>query len=225
MKKSVLILLLISLELLSYSQVEYSKPVYQPKHMPGDIMISAAPNIMIHTRLGVQFTGGAKIQFFLGKRFSIDADIVLGKNYLHMSPGLIGVPVGLAGLTLGFEDTDGLTSFMVSAIALALSFEHVSYHIPVKDNFEISPYISALRLKSYMLNNRDFDYMNPDLNMISDQLCFGTGIQVNKYFGRFALSPYAEYSIGYRDHHYVIACGVYFGINLNSKLLNGLSKN
>jgi hypothetical protein len=222
--KTLTVFLFILLTPCIYSQSEYPGNAVLPKHMPGDIILSASPNILIHTPMGVQFAGGAKIQFFLGKHFSLDADLVLGKNYFHMSPGLIGVPVGLLGMTVGFDNTSELTSFLVSLVGLALSFEHFSGHFPVRENLEISPYVSLLRMKSYNAGREDVDYFDPELKMINDQLFFATGIQVNRYFGNFALSPYAEYSIGYRDHRHVIGFGVYCGITFNTKLLNRMKE-
>ena len=59
------------------------------------------------------------------------------------------------------------------------------------------------------------DHSDPDF--AGEQYCFATGVQINKYFGRFVLSPYAEYNIGYKDHKYGMNIGVYLGIAFQDK--------
>jgi len=215
MKKQFVLFFLLSTCLVSYSQFEYYKPdTTKNIHRSGEFIVSASPNVLLKTPNGSQMAAGIKMQLFLGKRFSIDGDLVFGRDYVHLGPGLIGLPLGL--LALGsengvfFGDEGGsLTEFLFSIAAIALSFEHISYHIPVKNKLDISPYISLLRYK-YAYKYGDYS----DSNYIGEQLSFATGVQFNKYYGRFVLSPYAEYNIGYKDHisgyNIGIYCGVYF---------------
>jgi hypothetical protein len=56
-----------------------------------------------------------------------------------------------------------------------------------------------------------------DVNFVSEQFSFASGLQINKYFGRFVLSPYAEYNIGYEDHISGFNIGVYCGIYFPGK--------
>ena len=106
-------------------------------------------------------------------------------------------------------DEGDLQDFLFAVAAIALSFEHISYHIPVKDNLDISPYVSLLRYK-YAYEHGNYS----DNDFIGEQMSFASGVQINKYFGRFMLSPYAEYNIGYKDHipgfNFGVYCGIYF---------------
>ncbi len=107
---------------------------------------------------------------------------------------------------------DSFTGVIFGALAVVSGFEHISYHIPLSNNLDLAPYISLLRYKySYEYGN----YSNPDF--ISEQLCFASGIQLNKYFGKFVLSPYAEFDVGYKDHAPGFNIGAYFGIYFKSK--------
>jgi len=204
--------------LVTYSQFEYYKPdTTRNQHRAGEIIVSASPNVLIKTPNGSQLAGGIKLQVFISKRFSLDADLVFGRDYVHAGPGLIGLPLGLIAWsnvfvndgTLFGNDEGSLTDFLFSLAAVALSFEHISYHIPMKNNLDISPFLSLLRYKSA------YEYGNySDPAFIGEQLSFASGVQINKYFGRFILSPYAEFNIGYRDHipgyNFGIYCGIHF---------------
>ena len=180
-------------------------------HRSGQSILSFSPTVLLNTPNGVQLAGGIKFQVFLGKRLSIDADFVISKDYLHLGPGLIGLPIGLFGLS--FDDEEGpVQSFLLSVAAIALSFEHISYHIPVTTELDISPYVSLLRYKSSYEHSESSD---PDF--IGEQLSFATGVQMNRYYGRFVLSPYGEYNIGYKDLDSRFNIGVYLGIYFRGK--------
>jgi hypothetical protein len=223
MKKFLFIFFIFMLypSLVSYSQFEYYKPdTIIIHHRAGEIIVSASPNILFNTPNGIQMAGGIKLQVFISKRFSLDADLVFGRDYIHAGPGLIGLPLGLIAWsnlfvndgTLFGNDEGTLTDFLFSLAAVALSFEHISYHVPMKNNIDISPFLSLLRYKSaYEYGN----YSDPDF--IGEQLSFASGIQINKYFGKFLLSPYAEFNIGYKDHIPGYNFGVYCGINFAGK--------
>lgn len=207
--------------LLTYSQFEYYKPdTSLNHHRSGDLIASASPNVLYNTPNGIQMAAGIKLQVFISKRFSLDADLVFGRNYVHAGPGLIGLPLGLIAMgnvfvngSALFDNYEGsLIDFVFSLAAIAFSFEHISYHIPMKNNLDISPFLSLLRYKSaYEYGN----YSNPDF--IGEQFSFASGIQVNKYFGRFLVSPYAEYNVGYKDHIHGYNFGIYCGIHFPYK--------
>jgi hypothetical protein len=201
MKKSVIVLFLIVGSVTINAQD--SKII---NHNFGQSILSVSPTVLLNTPNGIQLAGGIKFQFFLGKRLSIDADIVFSKDYFHLGPGAIGVPMGLLGSNSDNEDAT-LSSFLFSLAAIALSFEHISYHIPVNTNLDISPYVSLLRYKSsYEHNNLS------DMDFIGEQLSFASGVQINKYYGRFVCSPYCEYNIGYKDFESRFNIGIYLGI-------------
>jgi hypothetical protein len=182
-------------------------------HRAGQSILSASPTILFNTPNGIQMAGGIKFQLFLGKRLSIDADLVFSRDYVHFGPGVIGVPMGLFALASDevseFED---FSSFLLTIAVMVLSFEHISYHIPVTTDLDIAPFVSLLRYKcSYLHDNPG----NPDI--VGDQLSFATGIQVNKYYGRFVLSPYGEFNLGYRDLAPRFNAGVYLGYYFRGK--------
>jgi hypothetical protein len=179
-------------------------------HSKGESMLMASPTVLINTPNGVQFAGGLKYQVFLGNRVSLDADFVFGKDYFHLGPGLIGLPIGL----LITEDDTEWWSFLLGLAVMALSFEHISYHIPVTTDLDISPYVSVFRFKSsYEFNNYS------DATFIGQQFSFATGVQVYKYLGKFVFSPYCEYNVGYQDGGSRFNVGVYLGIYFARKIL------
>lgn len=179
------------------------------KHYKGERSFSVSPNVLIHTPNGVQIAGGFKTRFFVSNRISLDAELVIGRKYIHFGPGLIAVPFLLFqpdALNSDYEfDSFGDLFFFLGFYML--SFEHVAYHIPLKQFADISPYVSLLRFKS-----AGKDEFPTSENPGAAHLSFATGIEINKYFGRFVLSPYIEYNIGYRDHISGINLGVYCGI-------------
>ena len=223
MKKFLLICAIFSgcLSLVAYSQFEYNKPdtiVSMNRHKKREMIFAASPTFLMNTPNGAQLVGGVKLGVFLGKRFSVDADLVLGRDYVHAGPGLFGLPLYLIASAsnsdefFSWDDESSLTNFLISVAFIALSFEHMSYHIPLQKDVEISPYISLLRYKyAYVRSNYS------DVNFVSEQFSFASGLQVNKYFGRFVLSPYAEYNIGYKDHISGFNIGVYCGIYFPGK--------
>jgi hypothetical protein len=206
MKKAVIVLLLIV-----GSLAINARNAEIINHDPGQSILSFSPTVLLNTPNGIQLAGGIKFQLFLSERLSIDADIVLSNNYFHLGPGVIGVPIGFLGLTSDDEDAP-LSSFLFSVAAIALSFEHISYHIPVTTELDISPYVSLLRYKSSYEHS---DSSDPDF--IGEQLSFATGVQMNRYYGRFVLSPYGEYNIGYKDLDSRFNIGVYLGIYFRGK--------
>ena len=210
MKRLSVLVFSLSTSLLAYSQYEYDKSVHSTDHHKGgEVILSLSPTVLLKTPNGSQIAGGAKIQIFLSKRFSLDADLMLSRKYVHLSPGLIGVPLGLIGLSFANDEESSLSDFLLSLAAIALAIEHVSYHIPMTSTFDISPFVSLLRYKYAYDSDND-----PDPDFISEQFCFTSGVQINRYFGRFVFSPYAEYSIGYKDKipgcNFGLYCGIYF---------------
>jgi hypothetical protein len=64
-------------------------------HSFGDICLYGSPDILFNTPNTVQFGGGIKFRLFLAKRFSLDADMVFARDYVHGGPGVIGIPIWL----------------------------------------------------------------------------------------------------------------------------------
>jgi hypothetical protein len=182
-------------------------------HDVGDLSFSGSPTLLFDTPNGTQFAGGLKMRIFMGKRISFDADIVFGRDYLHTGPGIIGIPLWILFLGSSVSDEEStFTEFLMKIAAMALSAEHLAYHAPLRKDIEMAPYISVLR---YKYANRYGNYS--DSTFISDQFSFAAGIEWNKYYKHFLLSPYVEFNIGYQDHLPGINAGVYCGIFIPNK--------
>lgn len=212
MKRNLLVsvFLLISSSLFCQEiMTDSSQQINYPAHILGDFSIAASPNILFNTPNGTQFAGGLKLRMFLGTRISFDADIVFGRDYIHTGPGIVGIPLWLLFLSprgISSSDESTFSGVLLAIITMVLSAEHVAYHIPLKSKLDISPYISLLRYKS---SYKYGDYSNP--KYAGEQFSFASGLEINRYFKRFQLSPYVEYNVGYADHISGFNTGVYFG--------------
>jgi hypothetical protein len=214
MKKLTFVIIFMTVFLNSFSQLEYAvnkQPSSIPVHVLGDLSFSGSGSVLLHTPNGVQLAGGFKMRLFMGKRISFDTDILFGRDYIHAGPGLFGIPVWILFLG-GTSDETTFSEELFYYAVMALSAEHISYHIPCKNNLDISPYISLLRYKSAY----EFE-KSPDRVITEEQLSFAVGLEINKYYKRFVLSPYIEYNIGYTDHIPGINAGVYCGIYFPNK--------
>jgi hypothetical protein len=177
-------------------------------HSKRDASISLSSGMITNNPFESQFAGGVKIRMFVGKRVSFDTDLMIGKNYFHLGPGIVGLPLLILGTELGFSSDDdgsfGLLLFKLAA--MALSAEHIAYHFPVQNNTDISPYVSLLRFKQLTID---------DLNIAPEDnyahASFVAGLEFNRYFKRFVLSPYAEYNIAYDSYIKGFNFGVNFG--------------
>jgi len=195
----------------TFSQFEYYKSANNPlKHFKGERSFSVSPNLLINTPGGMQLAGGLKTSYFVSNRISMDADFVFGRKYIHLGPGLIVVPFLLFkpdALSPGYEFESFGDLFLFLAF-YALSFEHVAYHFPLGQSADIAPYASLLRFR--VAGEEGFP---PDNATGTGYVTFATGIELNKYFGRFLLSPYIEYNGGYKHHLSAINIGIYCGIS------------
>jgi hypothetical protein len=212
MNKILLTLISAFIPVLSAGQFEYehnSQAVTPVQHSFKDLTVSVSPNLLFRTPNGTQVAGGIKLTMFLGKRFSFDTEFILGNCYTLAGPGLIGIPAWLLGFGLTDEDGGTLSDILIAGLMIVLTAEHTSYHIPVNNSLELSPFISLLRLK-HTLKFGYYDH--PDV--VEDQACFSAGLEINKYFTRFVISPYIEYNRGYTDHKPGINTGIYFGYYL-----------
>jgi len=192
------------LSLYSYSQVEPVE-LNQPYSAEfGDFRIGLAPVLLGNTPNGLQFGGRIYLSTYINKYLSFDTDLCISSDYIHAGPGIIGIPLAMLFLidSSDLEDDDegtelskdGIIFFLLRVTMVVLSVEHISGHIPVYNDLEISPYISVLRYRSQYAHSGEM----PE-NQIPQQLCFATGLSIHKGFGRFVLSPFIEYNIGYRD--------------------------
>jgi hypothetical protein len=200
-----------------FSQFEYYVPkdtVRKPvinylSHTSGETKFSLSPNILTSPDYGLKVAGGLCFQVFISKRISIDTELVIGKNYVHAGPAVIAIPFWLlvfSGADMESFNDLGLEEYLFMAAAAVLSFEHISYHIPLNRDMEISPYVSLLRFRSA---NQNFD------KNIEDHLSFAFGAHIDKYFGRFFLSPYAEVNLGYTNFNPGVNTGIGIGLTFN----------
>jgi hypothetical protein len=116
---------------------------------------------------------------------------------------------------LGFGTTEEdytFTEFIIMGVLMVLSVEHFAYHIPYKGYIDISPYVSLLRFRQFtnVANSENADG-------VEGSACFAVGLEVNKYFKKFILSPYADYSIGYSGPIRGFTCGINFGYYFSYK--------
>lgn len=178
-------------------------PENRIQHKRLDYTLFLSGNMISHDAYGSLFAGGAKVRLFMWKRVSFDSELVIGQDYMHLGPGIIGIPALLLGAGLGFssDDKDSFLGFLFIAATIVLSAEHVTYHFPVGNTMEISPYVSFLRLKQLKISD------NEDTNY--SRASFSTGIELNKYFKRFVFSPYVEYNVSYDG----VLKGINFGAN------------
>jgi hypothetical protein len=184
-------------------------------HSKKDVSISASPDILFNTLNGNIIAGGLKLRVFVGKRFSFDSDIMFGRHFIQLAPGIIGIPAILLGYELGFGSEEGdntFAEFLIMGVLMVLSVEHFAYHIPVKGYIDISPYVSLLRFRQFtnVANSENADG-------VEGSACFAVGLEVNKYFKKFILSPYADYSIGYSGPIRGFTCGINFGYYFSYK--------
>lgn len=196
------------------SSVERKREVIS-RHLPGDMNLSLFPAAIANSENGVTIGGGMKLQIFLGKRLSVDGDLVIGRDYIHTGPGLIAIPfwlLTLSGTPVESGDGGGFSGFLLVVAATILSVEHISYHIPIQKDIEIAPYVSLLRFRFI---NTPETTNNP--NASKGPVAFATGLQLNKYYGRFFISPYAEYNVGYTDHISGFNVGIGAGYSFLSK--------
>ena len=189
-------------------------------HSRHDFAIYGSPNLLFHSNNNDQFALGIKARMYIGKKISFETDLLLGRNYFHFGPGIIGLPIWyffLNNSPVGndFEDENGgsLQDLLINAMIMCLSAERISYHIDAGRTAEISPYISLLRLRS-----------SPEPGIVIDseeysasQLSFALGIGYDAYFSKFLLTPYIEYNRTYDGSLSDFFTGIYFGLYFPSR--------
>jgi hypothetical protein len=178
-------------------------------HSTRDFSISASTCLLLNSPNGNVFSAGLKIRAFVGKRFSFDSEILFGKNFMQIGPGIIGIPALLFSDGIGFGSDEGEQSFqefLIISALIVLSAEHFTYHIPAKNNTDISPYVSLLRF-------RQFTNVPGSQNAdgVVGSACFGAGLEINKYLNNFIISPYIDYSSAYSGAFRGITCGINLG--------------
>ncbi len=195
-----LILLGFFISSLGFAQEAVGKERIMKPGVLGDASIGFSPIFLGNTANGSQFGGSVNMQIYLAKWFSLDADLAFSKNYVHLGPGTIALPVWMVMMLTGPGDGVDLNresismAFFVAAITI-MSLEHFSIHIPTGPKSDLSPYMSLLRFRS----SYPLEVSLPGTRTY-DQFCFATGVKLDNYLGRFLVSPFMEYNIGYKDH-------------------------
>lgn len=186
-------------------------------HSNKDVVISVSGNMLFNNPYESVFAGGLKMKMFLGNRFSLDADLLFGKDYVHFGPGIIGLPLWLFSDELKFssENEGSFGLFLFSITMMALSAEHIAYHIPVRDNIEISPFISMLRLKQLYIND-----LTTSKEDNAAHASFVAGLELNRYYKHFIISPYLEYNIAYDGYFRGFNLGINLGYYIPKKNKN-----
>jgi hypothetical protein len=179
------ILLVVYCSFSAIGQEDFYQDPTPVMHEVRDWTLSISPNYINHPNAYPRVVGGLNSMVFLGKYFSLNANVAAGQGYFHFGPGIIGVPaIIIAGGNMLLENSD-MEAILIWAVMLGLAFENFNIHIPVTSHFEISPYISLLRFKyieeGYGGNGEDWN-----LNMVG-------GIRLNIFTSdRFFISPYME---------------------------------
>jgi hypothetical protein len=180
-------------------------------HIYKDAGFALAPVLRYNSSEGTSIAGSFKMRMFLGKRFSFDSDITLGKDFVTFGPGLLGIPFWLLGFPSESGDGYRFGELLIIGAMVLLTAEHTAYHIPLKNYTDLSPYISLLRLQAAMNDNPDNPYSG------SDKICYAFGLELNKYFNKFVFSPYVEYNQAYGSSYGHIFAGAYFGLYIFKK--------
>jgi hypothetical protein len=189
-------------------------------HAFGDAGISVSPTFIISNMHDPVLAKGLRMRLFIGERFSFDTGLMLGKDYLHVSPGMIGVPVWFfgAGMFLNAgnesnfsigEDEKSLAALIAAGALMFLTVEHFTYHIPILANADFSPYVSLLRIK--FIEGKETPE-NP--KGIITPLSFAAGLEFNYYIRRFIISPYVEFDMAWSGRFGGLNTGIYFGLYL-----------
>lgn len=216
MKKLLLIswMCLISLDFFGQSSNEQkTQNLNATSHSFRDVNISLiTPNVLYDSQAGTLIGGGLKLRMFVSRRFSFDSDLIVGRDFLHYGPGIVGLPLWCIAASSGinFNSDDGqyqsLAGFLMIGVIMILSGEHFAYHIPVNSNTEISPYLSILRFKQ--LKN----VQGPNNSVVNgvNYNC-AIGIEINQYIKRFIVSPYIDYEMAYNGTGHGINIGFSLG--------------
>ncbi len=208
-----MIILCICLPILASAQTDslsIMPPERPSKHQMGDFTLMASTGYLsVNSPFSSTFAGGGKIRMFLGERFSFDSELLIGKDHTQLGLGLFGIPIWLLGMEI--VDDDSFDSFIVTLILMLACAEHVAYHIPINQRFELSPYVSALRIKTFT---------EPDPYELPDDYStfyFGLGVELNTYFKQFIIAPFIDYNINYTGNIKGFNVGLSLGYNFTTK--------
>jgi hypothetical protein len=193
-------------------QAQYrTRNYYSYLYEQGNISLGVGPVVLVDTKAGSPYAGAFSMQYFLGSRYCVKTDLVIGNNYVHMGPGLLGIPFWLIfnyskpseNYFYNLSDLREMAFEVMSFIIFTtLSFEQMSYHIPLSKNSDVAPTISLLRLTFQPSDTNKLTYDS------GTHLGGVIGCRYNHYLGRFVFSPYAEYAMFYDNNRYSFNLGI-----------------
>ena len=176
------------------SQSGYPKDLHQQK----DIDLLVSPLYIYSSPFGSCFGGGLEMQYFLGKRFSLNAGFVIGQNYGHLGFSTVLLPVMLAAAGkegLAIHDDDSLGAVLLKSVIIFLSIEQSAFHIPLYAKADLAPYMNLFRL-----------ILGPTYSTLPGNWSYGEmttgsalGIRFIHHSGRLLLGPYAEICLEHKN--------------------------
>jgi hypothetical protein len=152
-------------------------------HEPYDWTLSLSPVYANHPEALPRIVGSFDASLYLSQHVSLNANFAAGKGYVQAGPGLIGIPLFIVFNESGIS-SESIEGFLLKMAFIILSFENLNFHIPVKRNFEISPYMSLLRFK--FIEGGYGKGQETSFNLVA-------GTRLNIFFtDRFFVSPFVE---------------------------------
>lgn len=195
----------------STAQDSVSVNSIQTINQPSDIIVELSPVLISVNRDNPSFGGGLNLQYYISKRVNLNGYLVISGKYGHFNLGIISVP-----LLIAFESPEGIGSenleeFLLQLLLLVTVFENPSFHIPLNASTDFSVYAGVLR---FIFDERNIPAGSTDNN--SFLACY-FGLRLNRYFGRFVLTPYGEVSFRYRDFSPSVNAGLHLGYLIPGK--------
>jgi len=185
----------------------YTGKVTRFSHSPRDFILQLAPTYVYREDAFPRITGSINMQYFLARNVSVNGNLSLGQDYLHLGPGLLGIPL----LSLGGFNRLNTDEYILLFIVIVGSFENISFHFPVSRNLDISPYFSLLRFQ--------YLYEKPSSKYDDFSLSFAMGSRLNVYFTDYwMISPYIEYTRTYGSGLDGLQGGVYLSYYFRSRI-------
>ena len=172
-------------------------------HKPWDLTVAVAPIYVNHPNSDPRIAASFDASVFISKYVSLNANFAAGKGFMQGGLGLIGIPLMAVFSGPGIY-SESIEEFLLKFALIVLSFENINFHIPVTRNFEISPYISLLRIK----------YIEGGYGKGQDSGAnFVSGSCLNIFVtDRFFISPFAEVTRDWGENGlWGVHAGIHFG--------------
>lgn len=166
-------------------QEDHYAPPTPVMHDQKDWTLSIAPVYAWHPDAHPRIAGELNSTVFLGRFFSLNANLAAGQGYFQFGTGIIGVPGLIAAGSSPLLESVSLEDMLFWIVMLGLAFENFNLHIPLTSHVEICPYLSLLRVK-YIEEGYGGSRSAWNANGVG-------GLRLNIYLsGRFFIAPFAE---------------------------------